>query len=134
MDTITFNFDTNSIRLTVLNIFNYLKNLNSLPKQITCFLPSLNNNYFYDPINNNFFEYAFVKLEKDKDHFAPYDYTKFIGLDWIYYYNLNDIVMLENFCNLANIELKWTIKDRPAENIELVLIEKFKGYFKNENY
>lgn len=133
MSVVVLDFNFKSIRLTVLSVFEYLENLKENPEHLTCIFPSLNSNYFYQPIDKNFFEYSFVALERDKNYFAPYNYTKLIGLDWIYFYNLTDISVLENFCSIANIKLKWTTKDKIPESIKNVIIKEFKGYVDNEN-
>lgn len=132
MNSITLDFNLQSIRLTMLSIFRYLNSLEELPESIYCIFPSLNSNYFYDPKERSFFEYTFTELQKDKNYFAPYDYTKFLGLDWIYVYNLTDISLLEAFCDVASIKLKWTTKDNIKEPIKSIVLNSFKGYIDNE--
>lgn len=128
MNELVFTNSGKSINTMVLDIFNYVSSMQELPKKIKCFFPYVSNSSFYDPVKNTFFEYSFKELNRNKNHFAPYDYTELIGLDWIYHLNFTSIYMLEVFCKVSNIELSWDTESIFSDNFKDFLINNFKGY------
>lgn len=97
-----------SIGQIISSFFGMIKQYDYVPEYVICNFPPFERFYFIDGSGEKMKDYWLGnKARKTKDQ-IPWDYGATIPYEWVYYYNLNHIQMLEAFCKANSIKLIWS--------------------------
>lgn len=113
----------------ISSFFGFIKSMDYLPKYVICNFSNFERSYF--PTSN--IEYMndlfWYKEEIISKAYAPFEYSKILPVEWIYYLNLEYIKMLEVFCKTNNINLIWsTWSTNFSEEMEEYIKDTFESY------
>ena len=114
----------------IISFFNYIKQMDYLPKYVICNFSNLERLYFPNSTidhMSDLFWYSDKVATKAK---APFNFSEILPIEWIYFLNLEYIKILEIFCSKNDIKLIWsTWSTNLSDEMEKFLSTNFNNYF-----
>ena len=114
----------------VISFFNYVKQMDYLPKYVICNFSNLERLYFPNSTIDHMGDLFWYPDKIATKATAPFNFGEILPLEWLYFLNLDYIKMLEIFCEKNDIKLIWsTWSTNLSDEMEEFLSKNFNSYY-----
>lgn len=118
-----------AINKNVSSFFAMIHQYQYLPKVVVANFANFERFYFVDGTGEFMRDWYINYSPKKTKVTAPWNYEEILPYEWVYYQNLNSIMMLEAFCESNNIRLVWSTWSNGLSNdMEEFLSTNFRHY------